>query len=146
MFEGHEGSPKVAGLCGVGNYLQIRLALGKESPADTVMGVEAAALQEATPDSVMEAATVLETDHWGAGRGGSGQPGGTMTFKVYCCALLATVWSNVAVAGVTVKSTVQFCMGVPQPQRAREARLERARVRHQFVRMGEFYALMAVVG
>jgi len=50
--------------------------------ADTVMGAEAAALQEATPVSEMVAAVVFETDQMGAWMGGSGQPGGTITLKV----------------------------------------------------------------
>jgi len=69
------------------------------------MGAEAAALQEATPVSVMVAAMVLETVQTGACTGTEGgglQPSGTITLKVYCCELFATVWLRVAVAGVTV--------------------------------------------
>jgi hypothetical protein len=52
---------------------------GVPRPALTVMGLEAAALQEAIPEVVMEAAVVLETVHTGEGRGGSGHPFGTAT-------------------------------------------------------------------
>ena len=52
---------------------------GVPKPELTVMGLVAAALQEATPDSVIEAAIVLETDQRGAGSGGRGQPWGTDT-------------------------------------------------------------------
>lgn len=75
--------------CGVGaggfegvGYLQMRVAVIPGKSADTVMGVVAAALQEATPSWEMVAAVVLETDQMGAWTGGSGQPGGTITLKV----------------------------------------------------------------
>jgi hypothetical protein len=68
-FEGREARRDLAGLCGVGNYLQMSVAVAPGNSADTVMGAEAAALQEAMPVVVMVAAVVLETDHTGAWTG-----------------------------------------------------------------------------